>query len=122
MPYAPSVRDVLTSAVEAIGIPSITYKGVLSPVKEREPRMVILEEAPGIPDEGVMSIPDTFPCNAPAKSVLAARVSTSDFTSCTAYPNAFFSREIPIAVTTISSNFCASAFSMTFKVGLIMTS
>ena len=39
-----------------------------------------------------------------------------------AYPNAFFSREIPIAVTTISSNFCASAFSMTFKVGLIMTS
>ena len=49
------------SDVDEIGIPSTTYKGVLFPVNEREPRIVILEEAPGIPDEGVMSTPDTFP-------------------------------------------------------------
>ena len=91
-------------------------------MKEREPRIVIFEEAPGIPDDGVMSIPDTFPCKAPAKSVLAARVNASDLTSCTAYPNAFFSREIPIAVTTTSSSFWASAFNTTLKFGLITTS
>ena len=72
---------VSTSAVEATGIPSITYKGVLSPVKDLEPRIVILEEAPGIPEEGEISTPETLPCNAPDKLVLAPFVNSSAFTS-----------------------------------------
>ena len=43
--------------------------------KERAPRMVICEEAPGIPLEGLTSKPDTLPCSAPARLELAACVS-----------------------------------------------
>ena len=32
---------------------------------------MILEEAPGIPEEGEISTPETLPCNAPDKLVLA---------------------------------------------------
>ena len=75
---------VSLSDVEAIGIPSTTYRGVLFPSKERAPRMVICEEAPGIPDEAVMFKPETLPEIAPAKSVLIPCINLSDFTSCTA--------------------------------------
>lgn len=42
---------------------------------------MILEEAPGIPEEGEISTPETLPCNAPDKLVLAPFVNSSDGTS-----------------------------------------
>ena len=45
---------------------------MLSPEKERAPRIVICEDAPGIPLEGLISRPETLPCNAPARLELEA--------------------------------------------------
>ena len=114
--------SVSISGVLVTGIPSTTYKGVLSPENERAPRIVICEDAPGIPDDGLISTPDTFPCKAPARFELEAWVSLSDLISCTAYPNAFFSREIPIAVTTTSSKISVSECKTIFTIGFTATS
>ena len=63
---------VSKSVDDEIGIPSTTYRGVLSPVNERDPRIVILEEAPGIPDDGEISTPETLPCKALERLLLDA--------------------------------------------------
>ena len=49
------------SGVEAIGIPSTTYRGALFPSNERAPRMMIWAEAPGAPDEGRTLTPVSLP-------------------------------------------------------------
>src|SRR5665647_1291701 len=104
---------VETSLAEDIGIPSTTYNGVLSPVNDREPRIVIFDDAPGIPEEGVISTPESLPCKAPERSEFDPCVNSSDLTSCTAYPRAFFSFVIPMAVTTTSLTEMFSDFSLT---------
>ncbi len=60
-------------------------------------------------------MPDTLPCSIFA--MLSERFSTipSVLISCIAYPSAFFSRLIPKAVTTTSSNDLVSSNKTTFK-------
>jgi len=63
--------------VDEIGIPSTTYKGELFPVNDRAPLTTNCEEAPGIPLEGLISIPATLPCMAERRFAFPVFTSSS---------------------------------------------
>ena len=114
LPQASSTPPVKLS----IGIPSTTINGWLDPVNELLPRNTIFEEPPGPLLERTTCKPDTLPDNAFAILLSRAFTSSSPFNSCVAYPNAFFSRLIPKAVTTTSSNFWVSSANLITPTGL----
>ncbi len=96
--------------------PSITYKGCAdadeflfcTPAIEVAPRITTKAEEVGSALKLVMLTPVILPSRFLRKFDVPPNAISFEFTSSTAYPRAFFSRLIPIAVTTISSRATSS--------------
>ena len=111
----PPYRDADELLLSLKGTPSTTHNGWLLSVRELFPRIVILVEPLRPVPDMFICIPATFPCRAPVTEGSPVLFSSSPFSSCIEYPNIFFSRLIPKAVTTTSSIAWASSLRLIFK-------
>ena len=111
---------VLLLELSRTGSPSTTQSGVLLPLKEFRPRSTIRVGPPTpLPDCDICT-PATLPCSRFETLVERFSEKTSVFTSCMAYPNAFFSRLIPNAVTTTSESISLSSFNVMEKLVFLL--
>ena len=97
----------------SIGIPLMTYKGWLLPLSEPLPRIIMRLEPPGPVAMPVAFTPAILPVRALATLFSRACVNSLPFTSVTAYDRAFFSFEMPNAVTTTSLSVLDSGVKLT---------
>ena len=67
-----------------MGTPSTTNNGELLRVNETRPRITIFDEAPGVPDELVISTPATLELRAFTRFASLTAVTSSPLTSCAA--------------------------------------
>ena len=103
-PGASEAKTPVFSVLLSMGKPSMTISGWLLLLMELMPRMVIIEEAPGTPEELTTFTPATRPCNELMKFSRCVPAMSVPCTVCCAVPSARCSVVWPNAVTTTASS------------------